>query len=136
MADQQGRAPEMSRQEMEYLGRLYQNQYAVVTNSLNESFVELQELNAAARSLASLDSIKGKETLHAIGPDTYLTGRFEKSASIIMGVGAGYLVENDQESAKRLLEGRIDKQNRAIERLAKARKELESAMGELAARLG
>ena len=120
--------PAMNRQEIEYLSRLYQSQYMVVTNSIGDAVADLQELNSTARSLDRMDQISGKNALYGVGPDTYVPCSIDKSGGVIMGVGAGYMIETSSVHAKEIIASRIEKQNKMLERLSKAKQELESAI--------
>ncbi len=120
--------PEMNRQEVEYLSRLYQSQYMVVTNSIGDAAADLQELNSTARSLDRMDQISGKNALYGVGPDTYISCNIDKSGEIIIGIGAGYMIETSSAHAKEILASRIEKQNKMLGRLSKAKQELESAI--------
>lgn len=121
----------MSDQEAEYLSRLYQSQYMIVTNSINEAISDLQQLNSTARSLDNMGMIAGKDSFYPVGPDTYMQCSMSKSENVIIGVGSGYMVETTATNAKDIIRSKIEKQKKMLERLTKAKKELESAISGL-----
>lgn len=127
--------PEMSRQEAEYVSRLYQSQYMIVTNSIDEAADDLQELNSAARSLDRMGQIFGKNALYGVGPDTYVPCSIDTSGVVIIGVGAGYMIEMSSVHAREIIASRIEKQNKMLERLSKAKQDLESAITGLSERM-
>lgn len=122
---------EMGIEELTYLERLYQNQYMLVTNAINSAMDELQELSSASKSIDSMGDIEGKESFNSIGSDFYLRSKIEKGASMIAGVGGGYLVEKNVDEAKIYVKAKMEKKNDMVNKLMKNRKELEGAIVEL-----
>src|ERR1700733_5972170 len=86
--------------ELRYIQQVYQNQYAMLGNSINMIIQELGQLNSAQKTLENMDLTEGKEVITNVGSDFYLFGKIPNSKSILVGVGAGYLVEKDIDSAK------------------------------------
>ncbi|MGA2799873.1 MAG: prefoldin subunit alpha [Candidatus Micrarchaeaceae archaeon] len=125
-----------SSDELRYVQQVYQNQYAVATNSINMILQELQELNSAQKTLENVNLVEGKEALTSIGADTFFFSRVQSTKSVVMAVGGGYLVEKAIDSAKertaKLIQVRTDRLNRIV----KNRKELEAALIEISYRLG
>ena len=131
MAGEKPEKREMSRAEMNYLGSLYQNQYMLVTNTVNVVLEELQELGAAEKALERMDLVSEKESLQSIGGDFYIKAATKKNDTIIVGIGGSYLVEKDLVSARSMLETRLKKKNELINNLLKSKKELEAAIMDL-----
>jgi prefoldin alpha subunit len=122
-------------EELAYLERLYQDQYMLVTNAVNAAMEELQELNSAGKSVENIGVVAGKEAFSSIGGDFYVMARIKENKSVVAGVGGGYLVEKDAESAKRFIKERIERKNAMISKLLKSRKELEAAVMELGSKM-
>ena len=60
--EEKGSGRGMSREELAYLERVYQNQYMMLGNAINSALEELQELSSASKSLEEMDRIAGKES--------------------------------------------------------------------------
>ncbi len=122
-------------EELRYMQQVYQNQYSIIGNSINAVLRELQELNSAQKTLENMNLVQGKETLTGIGGDFYLTGKIHDPNKVLVGVGAGYVIEKDADSAKTHVAGLIKNHTESLNRLTKNRKELEDALIEISYRL-
>lgn len=122
-------------EELRYMQQVYQNQYSVLSNSINMILRELQELNSAQRTLENIDLVEGKETLTGIGGDFYLVGSIKDPKSVLVGIGAGYVVEKETDPAKTFVANLIKKHTESLNRLTKNRRELENALIEISYRL-
>jgi prefoldin alpha subunit len=121
--------------ELRYMQQVYQNQYTMIENSMNIVLRELQELNSAQKTLENIGLVNGKEILTGIGGDFYLPGKVEHPDKVLVGIGAGYVIEKDTDSAKMHVAGLIKKNTESLNSLTKSRKELEGALIEISYRL-
>jgi prefoldin alpha subunit len=121
--------------ELRYIQQVYQNQYAMLGNSINIIIQELGQLNSAQKTLENMDLTEGKEVITNVGSDFYLFGKIPNSKTILVGVGAGYLVEKDIDSAKTYATEIIKKRTENLNALSKSRKEVESALIEISYRI-
>jgi prefoldin alpha subunit len=122
-------------EELRYMQQVYQNQYTMLGNSINMILRELQELNGAQKTLENIDLVKGKEILSGIGGDFYLIGKVQNPNSVLVGVGAGYVMEKDTDSAKTRVAELIKKHTDDLNRLTKNSKEIENALIEISYRM-
>lgn len=122
--------------ELRYMQQVYQNQYSMVNNSINMILRELQGLSSAQKTLEDMDLVNGKETLTGIGGDFYLSGSINKTDSVLVGIGAGYVIEKSVESAKTHAEELIKKHTESLNRLTKSKREIENALVEISYRMG
>jgi prefoldin alpha subunit len=127
MAEGEG-SRKMSREELAYMERVYQNQYMMVGNAINSALEELQELNSASKSLEEMDKVAGKESFASVGADFYLRSQIKSDSKVIVGVGGGFLIEKPVDQAKAAVKKRIDAKNEMVNKLVKSRKELETAI--------
>lgn len=118
-------------EELRYIQQVYQNQYAMVGNSINMALQELQELNAAQKTLENMDLVEGKDILTNIGAQFFALGRVQNPKSVIVGVGADYFVEKDIDLAKTHAASYIQERTDRLNKLTKNRKELEGALIEI-----
>lgn len=118
----------ISKEELAYLERAYQNQYVMMGNAINSALEELRELSSAGEALDSIDRLAGKESFNSIGGDFYLKSQIKKDTKVMIGVGGGFLVEKEIDAAKQTAKKRIDAKNEMINKLMKGRKELEDAL--------
>jgi prefoldin alpha subunit len=125
---EKGSGRKMSNEEIAYVERVYQNQYAMIGNAINASLEELQQLNSASKSLEDMDKLAGKESFASIGADFYVRSQIKKETKTIIGVGGGFLVEKEIDEAKQTVKKRIDAKNEMMNKLIKNRRELETAM--------
>ena len=127
MAEQPA-ARKVSREELAYLERAYQNHYMMVGNAINSALEELRELNSASEALENMEKLSGKESFSGIGGDFYLKSQMKTGGKVVIGVGGGFMVEKDTDAAKQTVRKRVDAKNEMINKLVKNRKELEAAM--------
>lgn len=121
--------------ELRYIQQVYQNQYALIGNNINLLVQEVQQLNSAQKTIENLDLVKGKEVITNIGSDFYIFGKVPSPDTVLVGVGAGYLIEKDPESAKEYVANLLKKRTESLNLLTKNRKELENALVEISYRL-
>lgn len=126
---------EASVDELRYVQQVYQNQYAVMGNSINMALQELQDLNSVQKTLENANIIEGKEILTGLGADSFMVSSVKSAKTAMMSVGGGYLVEMDNDSAKQRIAKIIQKRNEGLNKLMKNRKELEAALIEISYRL-
>ncbi len=118
-------------EELKYIQKFYQNQYAVVNNSVNMTLQDLQELNSAQKTLESAELLKGKELITCVGGDFYAFSAIKNPSTFLVAVGANYLVEKDVDSSKTHVANLIQKKNENLNRLMKSKKEVEAALIEV-----
>lgn len=133
-------APEVGTKEeqaytLQYLQQLYQNQYSAIANDMNRSVQYLNELNGVQKTLESAPMANGKDALISIGANAYINSKVKKLDSILVGVGAGYVVEKDIEEAKGFIVGKVEKVTALFNRLLKNRNELRDAIVDVTSRL-
>lgn len=121
--------------ELRYIQQVYQNQYALIGNNINLLVQEVGQLNSAQKTIENLNLIKEKDVITNIGSDFYLFGKVPRTDTVLVGVGAGYLIEKDPESAKEYVTSLIKKRTESLNVLTKNRKELENALVEISYRL-
>lgn len=117
--------------ELRYIYQIYQNQYVLLNNSINLNLQELQELNSVQKALENSDTIKNNSTLMNLGANFYIRARVDKFDTVIVGVGGGYLMEKDSDSAKNFVSKLIQKKTENVNKLVKSKRELEAGMMDL-----
>ena len=120
-----------SADQLRYLQQIYQNQYMAMAQELNGAIEVLQNLETVLTTLEGMSNLKDKNTLIPIGPSVYMDGKITNAKSVVLGIGAGYMVEKDVDSAKGYITKMIDKETQHINRLNKSKKELEAALMEI-----
>ena len=114
--------------ELRYMQQVYQNQYAALNSSMNMHMQEVQMLGAVQNTLENNDLMKGKETLMHIGASVYMKTMAKDSASVIVSIGGGYLMEKGIDEAKGYVSRRMAKKTEELNGMAKSRKELQNAL--------
>jgi prefoldin alpha subunit len=126
--------PELTKEEGERLQRLaselnaqelraeaLRQQLSVLTRSLSEYSV-------AAETLRGLQNEpEGKEGLVSVGAGCYIPARLKTGDRVILGLGAGVMVEKTLGEATQFLEGKMKELQEAIQ---KTREELEKVSAE------
>ena len=118
--------------ELRYIHQVYQNQYQVVSNSINIELQELQQLNMAQKSLESSELMNEKEILTNVGGDVYMRSKISDAKSAIIGIGGGYLIEKDVDASKNYIAKWIERKTESINKLIKNKRELEAALIDIA----
>lgn len=120
-----------SLEELQYIHQLYQNQYALLTQEINRRIEVLRQLDSAQKALEDADKMKGSNILIPVGADVYFDGKLNNTKNVVLGIGAGYLLEKDIDGAKSYIAKAVEKETEYINRLAKSKKELEAALIEV-----
>jgi prefoldin alpha subunit len=115
-------------QQLRYLQEVYGERYSLINQEIKGRVGYLQELNNVSASLNSFSEISGKRMLNPIGADFYLFGTAAKEGKVVVGVGAGYLVEKGTEEAREFLSKTLSKHEKVLSELMKEKETLENAM--------
>lgn len=118
-------------EELRYMQQVYQNQYAVLNNSMSMQMQDVQMLGAVQRTLENSDTLKGKETLMHVGASVYMKAAVKDAGSAVVSIGGGYLVEKSVDEAKGYISAMMTKKTELVNSLAKSRKELQAALIEM-----
>lgn len=133
MADQ--KPPERKRvesvEELKYLQQIYQNQYTLVAQQINSTLELIRQLESAHSTIEHMDAVKGRQGLVPIGADAFISGKIDEAGSVLVGIGAGYLVEKSMDEAKQFFSKFNEQEMQEVNRLMKAKAELENAMIEI-----
>ena len=127
--------PAESIEALRYLYQLYQSQYSAVVNEMNRNLEYIRELNDAQRTLEGLGSVKKKGALLSLGAGVYMDAAVGDADRVLVGVGAGYMVERSPVEARNLVSGRVEKATLSFNNLVRSRKELEKAIAEVTNRM-
>ncbi|MGI0133434.1 MAG: prefoldin subunit alpha [Candidatus Micrarchaeaceae archaeon] len=117
--------------QLRYMMQVYQNQYGMMSNSINMALNDLRELNNAQKTIESNDSVKGKLSFTDLGAGFYMKSRIDEEDSVIVGVGGNYFVEKDNTEAKQYVARQVGRKTDELNKMIKNKKELEGAMMEL-----
>lgn len=115
-------------EELSYARQVYQNQYAMVTNSVQMAMHELQELDAALRTLESADMLKGKEALLGVGAGVYVRSVPSDPSVVLVAVGGSYVMEKSVDDAKAFVSSQKSAKTEILNKLAKSKRDLEAAL--------
>lgn|SRR5574337_1677728 len=84
----------------------------------------LQEASSAIESIKSIGGDVASETLVPVGMGAYVKAKIEPSQKVIVHVGAGTSIEQDQDSAINYVESRIKELEVVLQQLAAQRQEV------------
>ncbi len=122
-------------QELQYVHQLYQSQYQLLNQEMNNKLEGLRQIAEAQKALENANEFKDKNTLIHVGAAVYMHGKLENLEKILVAVGSGYLIEKDIDAAKLHISKLLDKESKALDKMAKSKRELESAMIEISYRI-
>lgn len=128
MAENEERENAEGIEELRYMQEIYQNQYAVLNNTMNMRLQEVQMLSAVQNTLENSEMMKGKETLMHVGASVYMKTEVKNAGAVIVSIGGGYLVEKNIEEAKGYISRVMTKRTELLNGLAKNRKDLQNAL--------
>ena len=110
--------PSRDAQEAALTLELYQRQLDAVSRQIDFLQGVRDEIVRARRTLEGLSDAADHEVLMPMGASTFVQGKVDANAPIIVGIGAGYATERTREEAIAVLE----------ERAKQAESELEAMM--------
>jgi prefoldin alpha subunit len=119
-------------EEFRYLQQIYQNQYLLINQEIGNRSENLRELDSAQKALENMDALKGKSTLIPMGASTFATGTITDGKSVVIGIGAGYMMEKNVDDAKNYISKAIEQETKFINQLNKNKKDVEAALMEIA----
>jgi prefoldin alpha subunit len=123
-------------ERLRYMYSVYQEQYGIVSQRLDEALGVMQRLNAALQTLENYKGIKGTNAFLPSGEGLFLKSKIDDSESFVIDVGGGYLVESPIESAKEVVSSRLEGVNAYMKKMYSERGSIEKALNEIGARLG
>ena len=123
-------------ERLRYMYSVYQEQYGIVSQRLEEALSVMQRLNAALQTLEGYSAIKGANALLPSGEGLLLKAKIDGSDSFVIDVGGGYLVESTMEAAKEVVSSRLEGVNAYMKKMHAERGNIEKALGEIGMRLG
>jgi prefoldin alpha subunit len=85
---------------------LYQRQLDAVSRQIEFLQGVYDEILRAKRTIEGLDEAVNHEVLVPMGASTFMAGKVDPSAKVIVGIGAGYATERTRKEALVLLEQR------------------------------
>jgi prefoldin alpha subunit len=115
-------------EELRYMQQIYQNQYAILNNSMTMHVQEMQALSAAQKALENNDLMEGSEALTHTGAGIYMKAKIKDAGHVIVGIGGNYFVEKGIDDAKGYVSKLIEKKTEIINRLTKSRRDLQGAI--------
>ena len=131
--------PGHSREEelytLSYMQQLYQNQYSTIVSEINRDIQYLNELGALKKTLEGVELVMGRDVLVNLGANAYMNSRAEKLDSVLIDIGAGYVVEKSVDDAKLFVDARVERSTKMFNSLVKSRNELRDAIVEVARRI-
>ena len=131
--------PGHSREEelytLSYMQQLYQNQYSTIVSEINRDIQYLNELGALKKTLEGVELVMGRDVLVNLGANAYMNSRAEKLDSVLIDIGAGYVVEKSVDDATLFVDARVERSTKMFNSLVKSRNELRDAIVEVARRI-
>lgn len=128
MAEREENEKEKGLDELRYMQQIYQNQYAVLNNTITMHLQDMQALSSAQKALENGELMKGKETLMHAGASVYMKAEIKEVGYVIVGVGGSYFVEKSVDDAKGYVSNLMTRKTGIINDLTKSRKDLQSAL--------
>jgi len=125
------RSNENALSELNYLHQVYVEQYNEVNKLLNERLNTLNSFYMMQDVFENIDLIGNSELILPIGEIGFATTQMKDNKKILMSVGAGFLIEEDIENAKRITSKYIAKESSEIEKLQKNKRDIEKALTEI-----
>lgn len=122
-------------EELRYVQQMYQNQYYILTQQLEEVTVAYAETSRTKEAIDSMPKLKSKESMIPIGSGFYASGKLGDDKGILVPVGASYTVKMDAPAAKALLDKRASRYTEQISKLSAAKKNTGNAINEISYRL-
>lgn len=133
MAEQQN--PHESLSALRYLQQMYQNQYMLLAQEINNRIAVLDDMSGSGNAMKHMETIKGAHALIDIGGGTYIGATVDKSDTIMVHAGAGYYVEKTAANAEVHMNKVMEKQRTMLNRLMSSRKQLEQTLVEISYRM-
>ena len=118
-------------EELGYMQQLYEQQYRLLTDSINEKMNALNELSIVQKALENSKLMQQREVLSGIGAGVFAKGSISANESFIVGVEGGFFVEMPVEQAKEYIAKEIEKSSAEVNSMMSDRKKIESSLVEI-----
>jgi prefoldin alpha subunit len=124
-----------SLEELQYTLQVYQERYNIISDQIKAILESMESISAAQEALRDPKRLKDKNTLLNLGGNTFANAVISDPENIVVGIGAGLMVEKDIEGANLTLKKRLDRQNEALGKLMQERKRVEETIYDLSYRI-
>ena len=121
--------------ELRYVQQMYQNQYYILTQQLEEITVAYAETSRTKEAIDNMAKLKNDSSMIPIGSGFYVAGKLSNDKEVLAPIGAAYAVKIEASSAKALLSRMSSRYNEQIIKLSNAKKNTEGAINEISYRL-
>lgn len=115
-------------EELKYMQQLYEQQYRMLSDSINASSNELAELGAVQKAVESSDMISNSELFTHLGSNFYIRGKAPEVKNFVVGIGGGYLVEMSTDYAKEYIARQMEKKSAELNSMMANRKKVEATL--------
>lgn len=127
--------PHESLSALRYLQQMYQNQYMLLAQEINNRIAVLDEMSGGESALKRMEQVRGAHALIDIGGGTYIGAAVDKSDSVLVHAGAGCYVEKSAANADAHMAKIMEKQRTMLGKLMSSRKQLEQTLVEISYRM-
>ncbi len=117
-----------SKEQLEYLYGIYENQYKEISSNIDKHTKIIQELLNSTRILENNELIKNNNLIVNIGNSIYSNVKIEKFDDVLVNVGSNYIIEKNIEEAKKIIDKKIKIFETEIENLNKNRSDTRSIL--------
>ncbi len=121
--------------ELRYVQQMYQNQYYILTQQLDELTMAYASASSTKEAIDSMPKLKSGDAMIPIGSGLYAIGKMSSSDDVMAPVGASYVVKMGAKAAKVLLDKRAVRYTEQIGKLSKAKRNTENAINDISYRL-
>ncbi len=114
--------------QLRYLQNAYSQQYELIEEQMATYSISLESVRKGIEFLADAKKASNTKTLINIGGGAYTLASFPEIKSILVYVGAGYLVEQSLDVAKEYVDNGRKKQEETLRKLDNERKKLQGEL--------
>jgi prefoldin alpha subunit len=120
-----------SLEELQYTLQAYQERYNIISDQIKGMLETIESFSAAQEALKNPNRLKGKNALLNIGGNLYVDTKINDPEKIVVGIGAGLIIEKSADGANEILNKRLERNSDVLNKLMQERKQIEGIIYDL-----
>ncbi len=122
-------------EQLKYMQNVYAEQYELLGNEVTTLSMAINTVRKDVDLIENMDKVVNSEVLFNSQGNIYMTANVGKVSSVVVYVGANYLIEKNLDEAKGFLKENLEKQEAGLRKLVSERQKIEKELFDISYKL-
>lgn len=122
-------------EQLRYMQNVYAEQYELLGNEVTTLSMAINTVRKDVDLIENMDKVVNSEVLFNSQGNIYMTANVGKVSSVVVYVGANYLIEKNLDEAKGFLKENLEKQEAGLRKLVSERQKIEKELFDISYKL-